>query len=365
MKKRVFLAVVSLTLVGVGILVWLKDRREATPSASKTAAATSVGAQSARQSPPVLPARSASSTVQQGTLSEKLSPQERRREIVNAWEQAREKEVEFWGKVIDQHNEPVTGVTVTATVTTHQILPPNYKPQPTTIYSATTDAAGLFYIKARAGRGFTIETMERLGYILSPELQKRRGNLFGFNYDQLDPTSFRPDHGAPVVFHMWKVGAPALLIAHEEDTRIPYDGTAVNYDLLTGRKTASGGDIRVTLIRSPQKIQWGQRNFEWTATIEAVDGGLVESADEFMYLAPEDGYQPKVMVHMRPDDPKWTDEKAVEFYLKSRGGKNYGRVRLEFMTGSDKPTTGFSFRSCINPNGSRNLEYDPRGLTKS
>lgn len=50
-----------------------------------------------------------------------------RREAITALEQAREKEIEFWGKVIDQNNEPVTGMAVTATITTLQIPPSGFQ----------------------------------------------------------------------------------------------------------------------------------------------------------------------------------------------------------------------------------------------
>ncbi len=62
---------------------------------------------------------------------------------------------------------------------------------------------------------------------------------------------------------------------------------------------------------------------------------------------------------MAADDPKWTDEMSVELYLKSQGGKHYSAVKLNVMVGSEKPKTGFSFCSFLNPSGSRNLEYDP------
>jgi len=328
MRKRPLSGVVLLLLLGVALALWLKAGLDGQPTAGK------------------------------------LGSTEQRREVVNSWEQAREKEVEFWGKVIDQHDGPVADVAVTATITTHQIPPPGFKARPQTIYSATTDGNGLFSIKGRPGRGFTIETMAIEGYVLAPKLQKRTNNLDWYNYDRLDPRGFKPDANAPVVFRLWKLGSPEALVMREADTRIPYDGTPVNFDLVSGRKTTGGGDIRVTLLRNPQDIQLGQRNFEWTATVEAVEGGLVESEDPFMYLAPESGYLPRLVIHMSPDDPNWTDERAVAFYLKSRGGRNFGRVKLEFMTGSNKPTTGFSFDSSVNPNGSRNLEYDPAQSVK-
>jgi hypothetical protein len=66
---------------------------------------------------------------------------------------------------------------------------------------------------------------------------------------------------------------------------------------------------------------------------------------------------------MLATDENWTPDFIISFYFKSRG--NFGRVTLEFRTGSDKATTGFSYHSLINPTGSRNLEYDYRQITST
>jgi len=113
----------------------------------------------------------------------------------------------------------------------------------------------------------------------------------------------------------------------------------------------------VTLIRTPLQIKCGQQKYDWTATIEAVDGGVVASTDEFMYRAPESGYEPKLTVAVSAQDPKWSAEGKVAFYLKSHG--KYGRVTAEFTTDYDRPKTGFRIDAYFNPTGSRNLEYDP------
>ncbi len=113
------------------------------------------------------------------------------------------------------------------------------------------------------------------------------------------------------------------------------------------------------LVRNPQQITYGQRNYEWTLTLESLDGGLMESNDEQMFLAPAEGYQTKLVIHMPADATDWTNEKSFNLYLKLRGGQQYGRAELKVLVGSDRQATPFYIISFINPGGSRNLEYDP------
>lgn len=287
------------------------------------------------------------------------SAEEGRRETVKAWEQSREKEIEFWGKVIDQHNEPVVGVAVTATITTHQIPPLGFKPQPTTIYSANTDGGGVFYIKGRSGRGFTIETMKKEGYVLPPALQSRTANLFWYNYDLLDPKCFKADSTSPVVFHMWKIEQPEKLIKGEGFYGIIPDGGSYTVDLLT-QKHARGetlGDFRVKIAR-PGNVKWGARGYDWSCEIEAVGGGLIATQDEFMYRAPEVGYLPHYDLKISASDEHWSDQAVRQFYLKSREGEVYARLEVEILANYQEKAV-FSVKYYANPNGSRNLEYAP------
>jgi|APLak6261663543_1056040.scaffolds.fasta_scaffold00647_4 hypothetical protein len=356
MKKRTFFAAALLAIIGVVVLLWLKAHR-ASPPLESAEPAISEAAKSAAQSPTASPVRQTPLTVQPD--AKKLLPDEQRREAITAWEQAREKEVEFWGKVIDQHNDPVAGVVVTATITTHQIPPPGFKPQPTAIYSANTDASGVFYIKGRSGRGFTIETMKKEGYLLPPALQNRTDNLFLYNYDQLDPKGFKAESTSPVIFHMWKIEQPEKLIKGEGFYGIIPDGVFYTVDLLT-QKHARGetmGDFRVKIDR-PQNVKWGARGYEWSCEIEGVGGGVIETQDEFMYRAPENGYLPRYNVKISANDEHWSDQAKRQFYLKSREGKIYARLEVEVLANyQDKAV--FSVKYYANQNGSRNLEYAP------
>lgn len=262
--------------------------------------------------------------------------------------------IKFWGKVIDQDNHPLEGVKVRLyTMRGNEYAPGKFN-YPIDYRDFTTSADGLFTLTDATGYTLTIESIAKEGY----ELAKSR-MTFGYNGSS---DLFVPESQHPVIFKMWKKGIQEPLIFYHKNTRIPYDGTPITLDLAKGKYSTdvnAAGDLRITLLRSPLKIKWGTRNFDWQATIDAIDGGIIETKDEFMYRAPVEGYLPRIEIKMASGDPNWTSHKELSFYLKSQGGKHYSRVTVEFRTDSDQETTGFTFTSYINPTGSRNLEYDP------
>lgn len=261
--------------------------------------------------------------------------------------------IRFYGKVIDQHGEPISDVKVTLGLRTFKEPAPGVMGDGFDYPIAITGADGRFELSDAKGSVLTIKSLEKLGYEASIKTVNKSYRYWAHPSEG----AYRPNADAPEIFRMWKKQGAETLAVHSKMTRIPYNGTPVTFDLLTGRQVQSGGDLKITLTRSPEQIKWGQRNYDWTLTVEAVDGGVIESHEEQMFLAPAEGYQPKIVLSTPSNASDWTDEKVLTCYVKSRGGKQYARVELSVMVGSDKPTTGFSFRSFVNPSGSRNLEY--------
>lgn len=264
------------------------------------------------------------------------------------------KPIQFFGKVIDQDDNPIPGVKVTLEIRVSKELAPNMIQDVFDRPVLMTGADGRFALTDAKGALLGVHALEKAGY--EPSEKAFRKSYWYWR----DPSQvFHPDAERPEIFRMWKQAGAETLVRKGIGHAIPYNGTPTSFDLMSGGVVANGGDLRVTLVRNPQQIQWGQRNYEWTVTIEALDGGLIVSSDEQMYRAPAEGYQPRLIVHLPANDPNWTDSKDVAVYLKLRGGKYYGRSELKFMVGSDRPATPFSITSFINPSGSRNLEYDP------
>lgn len=264
------------------------------------------------------------------------------------------KPIQFFGKVIDQDGNPIPEVKVTLDIRVSKELGPNIIQDVFDRPVLTTAADGRFTLTGAKGALLGVHALEKAGYEPSEKVFRK-----SYWYWRDPSQVFHPDADRPEIFRMWKQAGAETLVRNGIGRAIPYNGTPTSFDLMGGRVVANGGDLRVTLVRNPQAIQWGQRNYEWTVTIEALDGGLIASNDEQMYRAPAEGYQPRLVVHMPANDPDWTDSKDIAIYLKLRGGRYYGRSELKLMVGSVRPVTPFSITSYLNPSGSRNLEYDP------
>lgn len=264
------------------------------------------------------------------------------------------KPIEFYGICLDQDDNPVPDVTVEFQIRWNQKIWPLGIRDVFKNPIVATSAGGRFSLVGEKGAILRVGSMRKDGYEPS---QKSLNRSFWYWRDPRDV--FHPDSDHPVIYRLWKKRGAERLVDKGLGHRIPYDGTPIVFDLVEGQVVASRGDWRVSLVRNPIQIKWGQNNYEWTATIEALNGGLMESHAEQMYFAPTSGYQQKLIIHMKADDPQWTDTMDLQVYFKLRDNL-FGRAEVTFMVGSDRPQgTPFSIKSYINPTGSQNLEYDP------
>jgi len=340
MKKRVF-AVCLLVLLA--LVFWVLSQKKDSPNPDKHAPSSSNSPSNPQPSNPErqeTPVNGRQSTADPSLLA--------LRAIANL----ANRPIEFFGLVLDQDGKPVPGVKISLQVRLMK------EPRPGAIgdlfedIATLSDGNGLFSLADSKGSVLTVKALEKEGYEPSSKTTNR-----SYRYWDNENVRFKPDAARPEVFRMWKNAGAETLVRKGISSPLRYDGTASTFDLLDDEK-ASRGDIRVTLLRNPQQITFGQRNYEWTLALESLDGGLIESNDEQMYLAPADGYQPKLVIHMPPDASNWTDEKIFNVYLKLRGGKQYARAEIKALVGSDRATTPFYITSYVNPTGSRNLEYD-------
>jgi hypothetical protein len=233
--------------------------------------------------------------------------------------------VVFFGKVVDQDNAPLAGVKVRASVRSWHVIATPDGDATFATYEAVSDSDGSFQIDGGRGNALAIEALEKDGYEPEPKAMQ------GFGYTTSDP--LRPDPNNPIVFRLWKAETKAQLVTGSKRFSLVPDGRTYTIDLLTGTITESAaaqGDLRVSIQR-PETALWGQR-YDWTMDVQAINGGLMEEADgsTAMFRAPEDGYTNHWRLDANAADESWsygTGQKR--FYLKSRGGRNYGRLEVE------------------------------------
>ncbi len=254
------------------------------------------------------------------------------------------RKIDFYGKVVDQNGAPVAGAKVRGVIVFSSMAGTNNKD-----YFTETDGNGLFKFTNLHGPNF--------GAVPSKE---------GYVYDERQPANwsenYNPNPNVPIVFPIWKLqGAEPMVHAQIHDY-IPCDGTEIQYNLLTGKRTSTGGGLIVKFIRNPVQIVRGTP-FAWTLTLEVPGGGLIEVKDLYPYEAPENGYEPFTTIATGSDVKNYTDSASKTYYVKSADGK-YGRLTIELQADFQPPPTSFDANIYLNLSGSRNLEYD-RGLDPS
>ncbi len=105
--------------------------------------------------------------------------------------------------------------------------------------------------------------------------------------------------------------------------------------------------------------------YDWTFTIELERGGVQHSIDEFMFLAPADGYNQRLEITMKSTNPNWRQTATVGFFARTASGR-FGRfvINVAGPYFGDGPRARVRIDGVLNPTGSRNLEpTSPSGAT--
>jgi hypothetical protein len=253
---------------------------------------------------------------------------------------------EFYGKVIDQYDQPVAGVNVTGYLRFLQGIDADEKVE---AHKTQTDTEGLFQFTGLHGAELGVKVAKE-GY--------QMGQGHGFYKAPNSEDKTRPTERA--VFKMWKLKGPEPMIHDEKFYGINPDGRIFTIDLVNKKKIEgvySSGDLLVQIQR-PSQIQLRNR-FDWSFIMTAIDGGVIRITENgYLNEAPEAGYQPKYEINMFSSDPQWQEQIEGKFYLKSRGGQVYGHFHVTIIPNYND-TSVFKIDSYINPVGSRNLEFDP------
>jgi hypothetical protein len=258
--------------------------------------------------------------------------------------------INFYGRVLDQDGEPLAGVKVTFDV---RIAYPNAATGMRMGEEKSTpqsDANGNFTLTGMSGYSIKIESVEKIGYKLSDK----------FNHEYVYSWSgdiFHPDPNNPVIFKMWKQIGSEHLITGGKFYAVNPDGRPYTLNLLEDTKsegTNAPGDIIVRVHR-PQQIK-PRTKFDWSYSIDVVDGGIIHTNDDFMYRAPEAGYKDKYEFTVSAASTNWLPEvEHQQFYVKTRNGRVFGCLEVRVIPDYNDHSV-FDVHYAANPSGSRNLE---------
>jgi len=254
--------------------------------------------------------------------------------------------ISFYGKVVDQNNQPISDVKVQLEIRVGKFTSPTTSKEKWVPISLASDANGNFTLADVKGSFVQFKVVEKNGYKLLPKQVKA-----GFMYY---PETFHADSNNPVVFKMWKKHGEEPLVDSAWHGNIACDGTLMTFDLQNGKQDKDGS-LQITCTRVPLDIVPREnKRYDYNLQIAIVGGSIQSTDDEFTYLAPEGGYVPSLTLGAKAEDPKWAGNVKQEFYIKTADG-HYGRLSIDWYAELTSPTH-FEWNCTINPLGSRNLE---------
>jgi protocatechuate 3,4-dioxygenase beta subunit len=250
----------------------------------------------------------------------------------------------FFGRVIDESNQPVAGVLVSygANTANEQLTEEMHNEG-----STTSDERGVFKISGVRGRSFVMELSHPAYYV-------SRSNPPGFDYaGELVSGRAVPDtEDKAMVFYMHHKGNPTALIERRGGLHKPADGTTLDFPLRGKARTEVIGQLQVQGWKGLPDPRSG--HFDWKVRITVPDGGVLESTNEFAFVAPESGYRQTLEINVSKDDLNWRVATNSTLFFKLPNYFVRGEVSVDLFH-----DLYFSMHYLVNPNGSANLENDP------
>jgi hypothetical protein len=255
------------------------------------------------------------------------------------------KRIDFYGKVVDQHGQPIAGVQVKGSI----LLAVSPIASANKEVVTETDTAGRFQFVGLRGADFGV-LLQKAGYESNGKSNWSAG--------------YKPDLNNPLVFTLWKLQGAEPMV-HWELNRIGLtcDGTANNFDVLAGQRSQGVGDVVVQFVRNPLNVVRG-KPFDWNLTLQIPSGGIAEITSIYPNEAPKEGYQPSISISVAADAKDWSPSFEHSYYFTARGGQIFGRMIVRLAADYEQPPTHFELEVYANPSGSRNLEFDPRKTVK-
>jgi len=342
MKKRIPLYI--LLVLACLVSVWLLLRLHGKPQGSNIFAISEPAAKQSNE-----PA------IKKGTVFEQISsnaplqtvfrnkPESNYVEKVQGLLEAKNVPIEFYGMVIDQNSNVLSGVKIKVAIR-HWELSKNADSRIIRL-EKETDINGRFELNGETGDGFDIASIGKKGYELEP-------NKSGFG-----PSAGNYEN--PIIFKMWNNDVKEPLVTGSKFFKVVSNGQNYTIDLVNGTvidSTDPAGDLVVWIKRSEPKVDW---KYDWSFNVQANYGGLSEEINQYdaMYVAPESGYTNSFSGESLATDQHWGDAIAGKrFFIKTRSGQIYGRIEIEVYPSYGHTGEGrFRIQYAINPSGSRIL----------
>ena len=261
--------------------------------------------------------------------------------------------IELYGKVVDQHGDPVVGATV-------MLLPfDNVGEESRSKMMLISDGDGKFSIKGLKGLAMGVQVTKD-GYLTMSDLgfeNPASSRRIEYGLDGTGGKQFK-DPSNPVVFTLTKIG-PLEPLFYMEQTRwrLPVDGSArgISLDSKDGI-----GPHQIEFRFTSKMNQLPERTsiytpFDWIFEARIPGGGFLKNDSDYNFEAPETGYLETIKFDYPSTMPQgqWKRLRHGRYFVKFADG-TFARIRFTIDAASDRRPLSMTSWINLKP-GSRNL----------
>ena len=261
--------------------------------------------------------------------------------------------ITLYGKVVDQHGDPIPAGIVT--------LQPVDKPFGDQSNSKTTlvsDANGKFSISGLHGYSMGV-SVRKEGYLYLSPLGGPATSVM-LNYGPGSEQGKRHSRAEnPVVLTLHKIGlVEPMVFVKDQRCSLPVDGTprAIALDSQKGNGPHQV-EFRFTSNwnQLPNVNESNFKRFDWKLEAKIPGGGFIWSGNDYNFEAPVTGYQETIRVEYQANMPidQWKKLAYGSFFVKFADGC-YGRIRFNIEGFSDNSPLTLESWLNLKP-GSHNL----------
>lgn len=280
----------------------------------------------------------------------------------------------FYGKVIDQNNNPVVHAKI------HYLMHGAYLAPGSGLGDVYTDNNGLFHLSGKASTIYLEDIIHPNIHYNPPATAENQANIENrlLSEGQNDPISFsalnKYTEKTPYVFKVWRTDIFENVKSGERFFDINSDGTIYTLDFNKEtsneiiKKGNGGGHLRVSCNRPQMKTSRDYK--DWKIVITPVNGGIQTTKDSYMDVAPDAGYKKSFIIDMKKDSPNYkTELNNQRYYFFTNNGEVYGSLFIHFEPHASNSRKGKIVNKCyldmafkINLEGTRNLAERARAF---
>jgi len=273
--------------------------------------------------------------------------------------------IELYGKIVDQHGNPVAGATVR--------LSPVDRPfgdQSKSAMTLLSGATGEFSVKGKQGFAMGVRASKD-GYMTLPPLDGPSSSAM-VSYGGEGKAGKRYSNPAtPLDLTLHEIGlVDPIFYVERTNRKLPVDGTlrAIALDSEKGQ-----GDHRIEFrfksdwSKLPKNNEMYGKRYDWSLEASILGGGFLESDSDYKFEAPENGYQETIKIEYSVELPqdKWLYNIHRRYFVKFSDG-SYGRIRFSIDASTDSAPLNMTSWLNLKP-GSRNLssnKWDPTRVSE-